>query len=333
MSSALSRLENKPSKNPSSPAYFINGPEAFLIKEHLKQIKAQILSPATLDFNYEVFCCGEDRAENIRSAVETLPVFSKKRIIVCETAHRLKESDWKLLKPLVQKPVESAVLVFVSEMADKRKKVIKELIKFCEEIPAQPPKLAEWPTWIQWMGRREGVSFSSSAIQLMKEYACSDLLNLETETKKLKNFLGAKAKQVAEQDVLNVVARIQPENIFALSKAIGKKNVSSALISLSRLLEDNQNEVGVLALISRHIRVLARIKEGLKKGYAESTLCKKTGLSHYVIYDYIQSANIWTEKKILSSLALLKDTDKALKSSSLPSYVFLENFIIKACAT
>ena len=332
MSFLLQNLANKLSKKQISPAYFIYGPEVFLIQESLKCLKSQVLSSASLDFNYEVFCCGEVEPENIRSAVETLPVFSEKRIIVCEQAHRLKESDWKVLQPLVQNPVKSAVLVFVSETLDKRKKITKALLKLCEEIPAKTPKGAEWHTWIKWMGQREDLSFSADSIQTMKEYATSDLLNLETEIKKLKNFLGTSKKQVSEQDVLSVVARVQPENVFALSKAIGKKNVSSALISLSRLLEDNQNEVGVLALISRHIRVLARVKEGLKKGYKESTLCAKTGLSHYVLYDYIASADLWTEKKLLSALELLKDTDKALKSSSLPSYVFLENFIMKTCS-
>ena len=321
------------SKKQISPAYFINGPEVFLINESLKLLKAYILTPASIDLNYEIFSCQDTKVENIRSAVLTLPVFSERRLIICEKAHSLKESNWKILKPLIQRSIDSAVLVFVSEKADKRKKMTKALIQHCEEISAQTPKGAEWPYWIKWMGQKENLTFSPSAIPLMKEYAGSDLLHLETEIQKLKAFLGDGAKQVSDKDVLQVVARVQPENVFALSKAIGKRNVPSALISLSRLLEDNQNEVGVLALISWHIRVLSRVKEGVRKGYAESTLCNKTGLSTYVLSDYRQSANLWTEKKILSALELLKDTDKALKSSSLPSYVCLENFIIKACAT
>ena len=333
MSLTIQSLENKLSQKQVSPAYFVNGPEGFLIKESLNRFKSHILSTTSIDFNYEVFSCGEIPVEKIREATETLPVLSEKRLIVCEKAHLLKEADWKVLKPLIKESIQTAVLIFVSEVADKRKKIIKALLQCCEEIGAKPPKGEEWHTWIKWMGKREGLSFSAKAIPLMKEYAGSDLTNLETEIKKLKNFLGANKTQVSEQDILSIVVRVQPENVFALSKAIGKRQVSLALISLSRLLEDNQSEVGVLALISRHIRVLARVKEGLKKGYKESTICAKTGLSSYVLYNYISSAELWTEKKILSALELLKDTDKQLKSSSLPSYVFLENFIIKACTS
>ena len=314
-----------------SPLYFIMGPELFLIKESLRKIQSRVLSSESVEFNYEVFCAGGVEPEKVREAVETYPVFSAKRMVVYEEIHRLKEADWKILEPIMMKPIETCVLVFVSETPDKRKKVIKKLLSYCKTILAQPPNDKEWSVWLKWMGLRENLSFSDSAIMLIKEYACYDLINLETEVKKLKNFLGAK-KHISEEDILNVVPRIRPENVFALSKAIGQKNLSAALISLARLLEDNQNELGTLALISRHIRILARIKEGIKKGYTEQTLCSKTGIPRFFIRNYLQSADLWTEKKILSTIEALKATDKALKSSSVSAHIWLENFIIKSCS-
>ena len=331
MSLTLKNLEKQLSNNQVSPLYFVMGSETFLIKESLKIIQSRILTPESIDFNYQVFSASDMEPERVREAVETLPVFSTKRMIVCEEAHRLKESDWKTLQPILSKPVESSVLVFISETPDKRKKLIKELMSCCEVVLTQTPKEEEWFIWIKWMGDREGLSFSRSAMELLKEYACYDLLNLETEIKKLKSFLEPKT-YISEEDVLNVVPRIRPENVFALSKAIGQKNFSSALLCLARLLEDNQNEVGALALISRHIRILARIKEGIKKGHTEQTLCNKTGVSRFFIRNYIQEAELWTDKKILSAIEILKATDEALKSSPVSSHIWLENFIIKTCS-
>ena len=331
MSLTLQQLEKQLSKKEIYPVYFIMGPELFLIKESLKKIQHCVLSPDSMDFNYQVFRVGEMEIERVCEAVETLPVLSEKRMIVCESVHKLTESDWKILKPLVSKPVDTCVLVFISEVLDKRKKVIKELLSYCKPILAQPPNANEWVFWLKWMGEKEGLSFSDSAVMLLKEYAFYDLINLETEVKKLKNFLGDK-RHISEEDVLNVVPRVRPENIFALSKAIGQRNLSSALLCLARLLEDNQSEVGALVLISRHIRILARVKEGIKKGYTEQTLCNKTGVPRFFIRNYIQEAELWTEKKILSAMEVLKTTDKALKSSPVSAHIWLENFIIKACS-
>ena len=331
MSLTLHDLTIKFSKNLISPLYFIMGQEVFLIKESLRKIQSHILPPESLDFNYEVFCCGEVEMERVYEAVETLPVFSKQRVVVCEEAHRLKESDWKTLKPLIKNPVETCVLVFVSSNPDKRKKVIKELISFCEVISANTPKEAEWSRWLKWMAEKEELSFSDSAAALIREYACYDLMHLETEVKKLKNLLGSK-KNISAEDILNVLPRVRPENIFDLSKAIGQKNLSSALVCLARLLEDNHNEVGVLSLISRHIRILARVKEGVKKGHTEQTLCNKTGVPRFFIRDYIKESNLWTSQKLFSTIEILKATDKALKSSPVSAHIWLENFIIKTCS-
>ena len=331
MSLILQNLEKRLSRNQISPLYFIMGPERFLIKESLHKIQSCILSQELLDFNYEVFFAGKMETERLREAVETLPVLSTKRMIVCEEAHHLTESDWKILQPVLSTSVDTSVLVFVSEASDKRKKVIKELMSCCEVISAQAPNEKEWFVWLKWMGAREGLSFSDSAVLLIKEYACYDLMNLETEIKKLKSFMGSK-KHISEKDVLAVVPRIRPENVFALSKAIGQKNLSASLLCLARLLEDNHNEIGALSLISRHIRILARIKEGIKKGHTEQTLCSKTGVPRFFIRNYIQEADLWTEKKIFSSIEILKATDKALKSSPISAHIWLENFIIKTCS-
>ena len=327
----LQGLKKQLSHKQIPPFYFIMGPEAFLIQESLKCIKSYVLSPETMDFNYEVFRAGEEGLSRVREVVETLPVLSEKRMIVCESAHKLKDADRKTLLSILKSPVETCVLVFVSSAPDRRKKIIKELMSYCEVVLAEPPKEKEWDKWIQWMGQKEGLSFSPSAIPLIKEYACLDLMNLNTEVKKLKSFLGSK-KHISKEDVLAVVPRVRPENVFALSEAIGQRDMPLALLCLSRLLEDNHNEVGALALISRHIRILIRVKEGLKKGNTEKTICDKTGVPSFFIRKYIQSADLWTEKKMVSALEALKATDKALKSSPISAHIWLENFIIKACS-
>ena len=331
MSLTARTLKSQLSKGVISPCYFIMGPELFLIQEILKQLTKSVLSSESRDLNYEVFRAGEDKIIKMRTAIETLPVFSDKRLIVCRVAEKLSPADWNLLKPVLKSPVGSSVLVFISENPDKRKKVIKELMSFCEVVSAESPKESQWPQWLKWMGEKEGLSFSTEAMALMKERAFYDLMNLETEVKKLKQFLGS-GKQVSKEDVLNIIPRVRAENVFALSKAIGQKNLSLALACLAKLLEDNHSEIGALALISRHIRILLRVKEGLKNGHTEKTICRKADVPAFFIHEYIQSAHLWTESKINSTLATLKVVDKALKSSPVPSYIWLENFIIKTCS-
>ncbi len=328
---SLKKLEKQLSMNKVSPFYFVEGPETFLFRESLRMLQAKLLSPETLDFNYDVFTIGEVALARVCEVAETLPVFSSKRMIVCKEAHRMRESDSKQLEAMIENPIDTCVLVFASTNPDKRKKMIKYLTSHCELISAQTPKESEWPLWIAWMGRKMKLKLSHSGVSLLRQYASYDLIGLENEMKKLKNFLGNR-NVVSEEDILKIVPRIKPENIFALSKAIGRRNLSKALLCLSHLLEDNQNEIGVLSLVVRHIRILARIKEGLKKGHRVQTLCDKTGVPRFFIEDYMQEANLWSEQKIMTTLEALKATDKALKSSPVSPHIWLENFIIKTCS-
>ena len=122
MSLTLQQLEKQLSKNEVYPFYFIGGPELFLIRESLKKIQNCVLSPESLDFNYQVFHIGKVEIDRVCEALETLPVLSTKRMIVCESAHLLTESEWKILQPIMNKSVDNCILVFVSEVLDKRKK-------------------------------------------------------------------------------------------------------------------------------------------------------------------------------------------------------------------
>ena len=61
---------------------------------------------------------------------------------------------------------------------------------------------------------------------------------------------------------MTVTSKIRLQNIFDLTDAIGKKNESQALLCLARLLESGQNEVGMTAMIHRHIRLLRQTMIG-----------------------------------------------------------------------
>ena len=221
------------------------------------------------------------------------------------------------------------MLVFVAKESDKRKKIIKQLLSACKVISAQTPKESEWPIWIQWMGNKYGLTFSPPALELLKNQSGYHLINIKNEIKKLSHFLVNK-KQVSAEDILKLVPRTRPENIFALSHAIGNKHLSSALLCWTKLLEDNRNALSALALITRHMRILIRVQEGLKRGDTKRELCQKAGVPVFVLQNYINEAKLWRANQILFVMELLLKTDRAIKTSGSVD-IWMENCIIKAC--
>ena len=331
MSLTVKNLEKQLARGKISPLYCLMGSETFLIRESLRLIKSYILSDTALDFNYAVFDMGKTSGTQVREAVETLPVFSDKRVIVCEKAWQIKEQDLKHLEPVLTKPVNSCVLIFVVDKIDKRHSITKKLLSFSAEISVETPAEKQWPVWIEWMGQRKGLRLTAPAIALLKQYTGHNLISLENEIKKLSQFLGNK-KTVSHEDVLNIVPRTRPENIFALSQAVGQRNISQALVCLHRLLEDNQNEIGALALITRHIRILIRVKEGMSQKINPQYISEQTGVPSFFMPKYIKEARLWSREALLFAMDKLQETDKTIKLTTVPSSMWLENFIIKVCS-
>ena len=104
------------------------------------------------------------------------------------------------------------------------------------------------------------------------------------------------------------------------------------MIQLVRLLDQGQSEMGIVALVARHMRILLMVKQGESLGLGGPKLAQHAQVSPYFLNDYAKQARLWTSKKLESSLLILAETDKALKSSPLSAHIWLENLIYRTCS-
>ena len=186
------------------------------------------------------------------------------------------------------------------------------------------------PEWIDYLAHGKQLEISREAATLIKNFVGVNLTEINNELDKLKNYIGER-KKIGVDDVLAIVSRARVDRIFDLTDAIGRNDKGSALASLANLLDHGQNEIGALAMISRHIRILSNLKDGQREGLSGGKLCAKAGIPQFLLNQYLDQSKIWNDSKLNGTIKALHDTDRALKSSSLPSHVWLENFILKTC--
>ena len=319
-------------KNPAplKSLYFVLGAEPFFLSEIKKTFKRQMSSQLE-DFNQDEVSVGETPLEEILTLFETLPLFSEKRLLFCRQADKLSERDWEKLESVLSSPSPTVFICFF-EKKDGRKKHFKFLKEKGVELKANPLRAWELAPWLDFLSEKESLSFSSSAKSLFQELVGTHLMEIQMELKKLKQYLGGKTHQITEQDVLSCTSRLKIESLFDLTAALGNKNVVKSLNLLALLLNQNQNEIAILSLLARHIRILAKIKGGQKEKLSSSQLAQKAGVSPYFFKDYLKQSQLWSEQQIEQTIQALFLADKALKSSSLSSHICLENFILKSCS-
>lgn len=317
---------------PEENLYFVFGQEPFFLSEIKKHFIQQVFSDQTsVDFNYNEFSARENSVEALFSLLETLPFLAERRLVFCYEAENLQSEDWERLKAFFSQNVENVILACFFEKKDARKKQFKIFKDQAVELFAEA--LRSWQTapWLEILSQKEGVEFSSSAKSLFKDLVGTNLMEIQLELKKLKQYMGEKT-QIQEKDVLSCISRLKTDSIFELTEAIGSKNIPRALKALASLLDQNKNEIGVLTMIARHIRSLSKLQQAKNQKISKAQLAQKAGISPYFLRNYLAQSQIWSEEQLYKAVEALYETDKALKSSPLSSHIWLENFILKVCS-
>ncbi len=326
----LRKLQQRLEKQDPSGVYVLCGDENFLVEESVQLLKSKVLDEFSSDFNYTSFIAGESSGVDIRDAVEMLPMMGTRRMVLLRGAESLKEKDWEALYDVIDRPVDSTVFVVACENLDKRKKPFKKLSKASVWVDLARPYENQMPQWIEYLCFKQEVKVSREAVALLLQFVGANLTELNNEINKLKSYIGDR-DQITEHDVLQVVSRSRVDRIFDLTDAIGKRDKAKALTVLANLLEYGQSEVGAVALLNRHFRILSQIKVLAPQGLSGPKLCAKIGVPQFLLNNYMSQSKVWTDAKIAKMFSYLTLTDKALKSSSVASHVWLENLILKAC--
>lgn len=326
----VQKLNDSLQREQIKPLYLLYGDETFLIDESLHLLETKALGDGLRDFNFNTFYGGDVDVAQLRDAIETLPMMAARRVIVVKDAHELTDKEWDQLLPLIDEPVGSSVFVAIANKIDKRKKSMKRFLDNGVVVEFKRPFDNQIPDWIRTIARKHSLKLAPGATELLHQLVGSNLQDINSEMLKLSQLLGSE-KTVTEDVILKSVSHTRIDSVFDLTDAIGAGDLARALGCLVNLLDHGQNEVGVVALIARHVRILRLINEGLKEGLSGARLSSRAGVSPYFLKNYIDQARGWSEPRLDRTFEALLDTDRALKSSPVASHIWLENFVVQTC--
>lgn len=314
-----------------APLYFIFGEEPYLLNQSAERFKYAVLSEGAADFNLSIFYANDADVNVVRDAVETLPMMAPRRLVILKEAQDLTDKEWTTLEPLFESAVDSTVFVLIASRVDKRKKTIRMLLEKADCVEFKKPYENQIPSWINYIAQNLEVEISKDAIHLLHKLVGHHLTEIESELKKLSDFVGERRIEVT--DVAQVVSRSKEENVFDFTKAIGENDRVKALEHLVHLLDQGQSEIGIVSLLARHVRILLTVKKGMEEGLHGAKLAHYAQVPPYFLESYIDQARLWAARKLEQTLMVLCETDKALKSSPLSSHIWLENLVLKTCSS
>jgi DNA polymerase-3 subunit delta len=255
-------------------------------------------------FNVERLYGGEATVTDLVHATSTLPMMAPRRVVVVLDAERLLvpkreskavEEDQARLEAFLEAPPPHAVVVFVCDGLDMRRRVVKRLLAVaavvdCGSIASD----ADAERWVKARAARDGVPLEAAAVRALVERSGLDSGRLRAGLERVGLYAMGQARVTVEDVRQAVTAGPEVQADFGVAKAIWRGDTREALRELARSLEAGAVPVMLM---------------GQLRAAAEKLPAPRTGRGIEAVFR----------------------TDLALKSSGGDSRILLERLVVELC--
>ena len=167
------------------------------------------------------------------------------------------------------------------------------------------------------------------ALDLLLALVGQDLWQMNNEIEKLVNY--KKNKVINKEDVSLFVKTKYDTDIFKLTDALAEKKKKTALKLIHDQIESGENELYLLAMLSRLFRILVQVKEVALEESNYYTIANRLNLHPFVAKKSLAQVSNFTFQELKNIYKNLLDIDLKIKTSQSNPRVLFDLFIFEVC--
>ncbi|TBW56841.1 DNA polymerase III subunit delta [Marinobacter halodurans] len=248
-----------------APVYLVSGDEPLLVQECCDRIRAKAREAGYSD--RQIF--HNDRSMDwgqVGEELNALSLFAERRRIEIHLPTGKLGDGRKVLEQVLQAPPDDIILILISirlDAAETRRKWYKQLQDKGVHVPVWPIDADKFPGWLQQRARAQGLTLTQGAVAELAERLEGNLLAASQEIDRL--ALLAPDKTVDEEIVNQAVLDSARFSVFELVGDIlaGKTEQAHRIIGI--LQQEEDNPLGLLAILSRDLRMAGRLQSALQR--------------------------------------------------------------------
>jgi DNA polymerase-3 subunit delta len=185
------------------------------------------------------------------------------------------------------------------------------------------PKAGELAGWIEREARERDVQLASGAGRELADRLGGFVVDNDADRRNQtrmavheleKLALYRPADPVTVEDVRALVPEAVPGSVWALTDAIGMREVGRASVILERLAGSTPEPV-LLAVLHRRVRELLEVADHLRTGTPEPALTRLLGVHPYRVQQLAIQARRWSVDELQAALEGLLDLDATVKGA------------------
>lgn len=304
--------------------YLLYGTKDFEIEEEIKKLSKDIdeMNISKYDLNNDMLSLALEDAK-------TISLFSDKKLVIVDNANMFTGStskDSELIEEYLNHINENTTLVLIvhNDKLDTRKKITK-LIKKVGKVQEFNDEL-DTTSLVRRLFKDYNIDYKT--IQLFIDRVGNNPLIIQNEINKIKIYKD-NDKNITEEDILNLTAKLIEIDIFKLIDYIVRKNKEKALELYYEMLKMNEEPIKIVVILANQFRIMYQSKELLKKGYSEKDIANTLKIHPYRVKLAIQNSRNYTSDILLKNLNALADIDIGIKTGTINKDLALELFILK----
>lgn len=329
--------------NPSlKGAYLFFGDEDYLKKDAVARARTAVITDYALkDFQHIVVSDAE--IHKVAAELDAPSLFSDNKLIELYGVEpfKMKESDFELLLDICKRATDALLIIVVNpgkfsgkkksyskseKNTEERISLLSSVVTLVEFEKESPQKLAKWVA----------KHFEASKIMIYPDvaayivsYCGTDMFILKNEIDKMIGYILSRGGESVTKEIVNLVASSYTEiGAFDFVNSLLSGNKKRAFTILSDMKMRKEPVQIILSAVSKLAGELLAIKAMVSAGANLKEIGDKLKIKEYPLKLRLETVR----GKSLEELSLLVercyDADLTMKSSSLNTYVVLENLLL-----
>jgi DNA polymerase-3 subunit delta len=313
------------------PCCLFYGPSEFRLEKSLRAICELLIPQSLRDLNFQAYDSDKCEPETLIDAARSVPFLSEHRLIVLRGVEAFSASSLQRFLPYVENPVDSTLLVFISQKPDFKKKLFKRLRQLDASVFFGRLNESQIIPWLRKTAREMGFSIESQACAFLRQIVGNRLRDLHNELEKLYIRYG-EGNSVGVEQVKEIALESRSYTVFELMDCFSSKRLSAAILTLKRFLEEEGREGGlkVLGMMNRQMRLLWQTRSIHLAGGKSSDVAVKVKVPVFLATKLIKQSKRWEPDTLEKSFHLLYEADYLIKNGA-DGHLVLENLIVALC--
>lgn len=314
--------------------YLLFGEDNYQSRQKLNRIKEDFEEKDPSKINLASFDIEEKEYKNIKEAIQAQPFLAKSRLIVVYNliSKGYKGTQDKFYDLISNKevPESNNIILFESNKVKKNSRLYKIVKKVGKVEEFNPLFGYQLNKWIEDEVKNRGGKINQKAISKLAAFVGSNLSQLDSEIDKLITYkIG---EEITEEDIgLQVRARLD-DNIFNFVDALGRKDKAMALRLLHEQIEQGQDEIYLLSMLSYQLRNLITIKNLSNFGINQNEIAKRAKIHPYVVKKTLGQVRNFDLDKLKIMYRDLLEADISFKTGrAADKMLLLDMLVMKFC--